>query len=475
MTSKWSDFATRHSSPKVLVTLVVLAIATLFFLPRYNVVDYDVAFLTWTAGRLLGGAVYGHDVLDVNLPLAPLIYMPAALVSPLVGFDWGVRLWMLFITLLSLLCVWNITDKALRLPTTVVLFLFVTFAFPNHFGQREQIALLLCAPYVAAPAKGRGWALLSGLMAGIGFSLKPFFLIPFLAIMFVRRRVGTEERMILVVGAAYAFILLVFFKVYLLEMIPLAWATYWAISFPLAAKIGQPLFIVLASVPMSLAAAPQPQARSYLAATLGFTASAVLQNKGFVYHFIPAYGFLALYLTVMSFNARKAVALFMAVFLLLEAYMIMSSAQYWRGLQDEQRQVDAELREVIDKSESYTSFVPEPYPGFPLAIRTPARYVGIASIPLAITAVAKYELGFAEGDATLAKTFAVEQALRELANKPEVVITLNGSLNVDGRPFSMLDWLSKDARFREAWASYAPERTIGPFRIYRRTRENGLP
>jgi len=468
MTTTWEGFAARLGNDRSLAGIFALAVLFYFLMPFYNVVDGDVAFLTWTANQMLRGAVFGRDILEVNPPLCVLIYMPAVLLGKVIGLEWGVRTWMLILTLASLACLWQTAGRAMRLPVAVVLLLFVTLVFPNHFAQREQIVLLLCAPYVAGIAPNRRWGLLSGIMAGIGFMMKPHFLIPLALIFAMRRRFGLEERAIIAVGAAYAVTLLAFFQPYLLEMVPMAATTYWAIHHPWDAMVKQTAFTLLAAVPMAFAGAPQPVALPYLAATLGFTAAAVLQQKGFVYHFIPAFGFLALYLTVRTFNENRTVAFVSALFLLTVAIMAGKSTLYWRSVVDGDIAIDSALKAEIDGAASYASFVPEPYPAFPMAIHSTSRFVGIAIHQIFIPAVASLATGLVEGDPVETRMLALSQATRELANNPVLVITLNVPYVIDGQPFDILEFFNQDPRFREAWSNYAPDRSIGPFLLYRR-------
>lgn len=302
MTTAWADIAARRSNPTSYVVLNVLAVVFFVLMPHYNIVDYDAAFLVWAANEMLHGAVYGRDILEVNPPLCVLIYFPAALLGKVVGLEWGVRIWMLILTLASLNCLWQTAGKALRLPVCTMLLLFVTLALPNFFAEREQIVILLCAPYVAGIAPDRRWGILSGLLAGIGFMMKPYFLIPLVLILVLRRRFGVEERTVLAVGAVYAVTVLLLFQPYLREMVPAAAATYWAISLPRGSMLLLTCLILFVTAPLALSGAQQSAAAPYLAATLGFTAAALLQQKGFVYHFIPAFAFLSLYLTVNTVN-----------------------------------------------------------------------------------------------------------------------------------------------------------------------------
>ena len=468
MNSSWTDVV-RHSEGRgQFVLLLGLALAAFLLQPFYNIVDFDVAFLSWTADKLLHHAVFGRDILDVDPPLCVLIYMPAALLAPLLGMEWGIRVWMLVLTVLSLSTLWQTAGRALRLPVAVAVLLFVTLALPEHFAQREEITFLLCAPYVAGRADDRRWAMLSGVMAGVGFMMKPHFLIALAAVFGLRRKIGTEERAIAASGMAYALTLLVFFHPYLREMIPMAMVTYWAISWPWAYVAAQAGFVLMVSVPLALAGAPQPAAVPYFAATLGFMAAAVLQQKGFVYHFIPAYGFMTLFTTARMYNPRRLVALVAAAFLAVEALALARASMAWQSNEASLAPLFASLRSEIDRSSAYTSFVPDPAGGFPMAIHTSSRFVGIAICPIFIQAVARYATGQARGDASMANHLALWQAVTELARQPDLVITWNGPFEFGGRPFDVLSWLNTHDEFRAAWSNYSFDRRIGPFTLYRR-------
>ena len=451
-----------------LFILTGAAVLSFLIMSGYNIVDYDAAALTWAAQRMLHGAVFGRDILEVNPPLCALIYMPAVIIGDLINLEWGVRIWMLLLVLASISCLWQTADKSLRVPVITVVLLFTTLAFPNYFAEREQIVFLLCAPYVAGFTADRRWAILSGVMAGIGFMMKPYFLIPLALIWVTRRRLGVEERAILVSGIAYALALLVFFRPYMFEMIPAAMATYWAISFPREMLVIHSAFILLLAAPVACIGVRPPQALPYLMATLGFTIAAILQQKGFIYHFIPAYGFLAVYLVVNILANRPVIAAMSAVLLFAEAALIWQVGMNWRTLYEQGGTLRPILQDEIDKSGSFTSLVPETFAAFPAAIHSPSQYVGMAGYPIFIPAVARYATGLAEGDPSTVNELALGQAIKELAKKPHLVITLKDDFVIDGRSFDVLGWLKRDSRFREEWKNYSPYKEIGQLLLFHR-------
>jgi hypothetical protein len=462
----WGRLSGGRASWTPCLLLIGLLVASAFALRSYLYINPDVAFLVWAANEVMGPPVYGVDILDVNPPLGFLIYMPAVLMAPIFGFEWGIRLWMLCLSILSVSALWHTADKSLRLPVTTVLVLFVTLAYPHHFAQREQIALLLCAPYVAGPSSRRGLGVLIGVMAGIGFSIKPHFLIPLALVFALRRKIGVEERAIIAVGAVYAIVLLVFFQPYLFEMVPKAAANYWAISLSWRDIALQAGLFMFSAIPLAAGAAPQPAARPFFMAGLGFAIAALLQNKGFYYHYLPAFGFLVMFLTASLFNQKRFVAIAAALFLIVQITFLGEIANSWvthyAKVMPRHQQVQAE----IDSSASYVTLIAETYPAFPAAIYSPSRYAGMAIYQLFLPAVAKYELGLSTRDPEMAKRLALAQAIQELRRKPELVIVSPNEY--DGRYFDSLEWYMRDEGFRELWKDYYPTRKIGRLTFYRR-------
>lgn len=455
----------RNNWPSALL-LVALIVASAFGLRSHNIIDHDVAFLTWAADQVTGPPVFGVDILEVNPPLSILIYMPAVLLSHFAGFEWGIRIWMLFLPVLSFLAFWRTADTALRLPLGIAFVLFFTLFYPSHFGQREQIVFLLCAPYVAGSSTSRRWAVVIGIMAGVGFVMKPHFLIVPVLIAALRRKIGVEEAAIAATGIVYATIIAVFFQPYVFQMLPAVLATYGAISYAWIEVVWQSAFVFSAAALTVFADRSTTAPRPYLLAALGFTVAALLQNKGFYYHFIPAFGFLAMYLTAVLFCANRRAATAAAIFLLAQSFLLGEVATRAYREPPEWNDYKREIRAEIDNSESYISLTIIPSFPFPAAIHTPSRYLGIAMCQIFMPAVIEAVRGTFQGDAQEAKRLALNQAIRELERKPELVIVT--PKDHDGSYFDVLGWLKQDEHFRMLWQDYHLVRSISSVDLYRR-------
>ena len=157
----------------------------------------DTGFLLDEAARVLGGApLYAH-IVDVNPPLIVGFNMTAVLCARFFGISeiLAYRLGCIAAVFAGLaLAVWLLRrllpDEIVLRRGIVLLLVFVLFNLPGQdFGEREHLLLLLALPYLllaAARAIGReipaSHAVVIGLLAGAGLTIKPHFVLLWLAI-----------------------------------------------------------------------------------------------------------------------------------------------------------------------------------------------------------------------------------------------------------------------------------------------------
>lgn len=438
-------------------------------LPRY--VQHDVAYLTWVAGQVSDGAAFGRDILELNPPLNFLIYYPAAVLGKLMALDLAIKLWVCAIAALSLALVSAALPKDRRIPVLTALGVYFALAFPWDFGQREQIAMLLCAPYAAGTIARRRWAIVSGVAAGIGFAIKPHFLIALALIFLARRKIRAEEWAIAATGAVYAAALLLVFPAYLTDMVPIARATYWSVAaqenyIARIAILGALLTPALAL----LAVRPNATAMGFGAAALGFFLAALLQGKYFQYHFIPAWGFLVLLLAAREGDGSRLARMTSLALLTLSTGVLLLWSLNWLGSGTRYGSIPKLLHE-IDRSDSFLVMTVHPFPAFPTAIYTKSRYVGAGSSNGALAAVGVALEQHSPERAAQIGRIALHQARMEIRRKPELVIedpNWKRHTNLTSRHFDGLEWLLRDPEFRQLWQDYRPAGHLGRFRLYRR-------
>ena len=451
------------------VVLIAVAAGLNLALQWRSLINPDVAFLAWTARQVMGPAVFGVDIWEINPPLSFMLYSPAAFLSPVLGFDLALKLWITALLALSIACLWHTAERRLRMAVAAMLALFVTFALPGGFGQREALALMLCAPYAAGSSPRRGWAVLSGVMAGVGFAIKPYFLIPLILIFATRRRLRWEEGAIAATGLVYAATLLLFFQPYLFGFLPYAIPSYAAVHATQEDTLWLAALIGLSVLPLGLAGAPQPAARGYLMAAAGFLIAALIQNKGFAYHFIAPWGFMTLFQVARMFNPQLFTAVLASLFLAVNAAVFgFASADWYRDQRADRETVTALLQE-IDRSSSFLVLNFSSFPAFPAALYTKSEYVGKSFWPIYLAPVLRMDLGEMTGDMQKSMRLALDQALSELARKPGIVIVPVNTHAARGQtPRDVLSLLSRSPDYDVFWKNYVLEKTIGHYQIYRR-------
>jgi hypothetical protein len=270
----------------------------------------DAAWYLYMGGRVLDGARAYVDIVDTNPPL--IVWLSIAVVAgsralglvPLVAFP----SLLLALTGLSLGLAWRLSRA---LPTALRQVSLLAWAYllwdgvGSGFGQREHLMLILTLPYVFGAtnvARGqhlpRGLAIVTGVMAGVGFGLKPFFVLAPIAVelyLAICRRVAVWKRLqalamlgtLLVYGVAilgftpeYLDVARRFAAIYP-HFNPLG-STLWPSSWRLLLVGGA----VTASSVVAWSSA-RGWAGVFGALALGLTGAVYLTGKGWVYHWFP--------------------------------------------------------------------------------------------------------------------------------------------------------------------------------------------
>ena len=188
-----------------LFALPVLWLTGHFFPP----INHDVGAVLYVSERWLAGDRLYVGIIDENLPLTFILHALPVLTAKFLpgGIPFWFVAWVVSGIIVSFLACRRLVhlipsaDHALTeaLLPPVLLFLFTVL--PNeHFGQREHIMFVMAAPYLLVSmgrAEGtsptRRAAILVGLVAGIGFAMKPHYLaIPAAVELFLLTRRGVR-------------------------------------------------------------------------------------------------------------------------------------------------------------------------------------------------------------------------------------------------------------------------------------------
>lgn len=486
-----------------LAGLATLALAIQLAIP----LNHDVAFTMISAERLLDGGRYGVEVVDPNLPLAYwLAVIPAAL-ARLTGLGLGAAA--ILFALAAALSALALASSVLRhgaieeqpRHALVLLAGAVLLIAPGvDFGQREHLMLIGGLPWVlAAGAAARGAPIPIGLRvalgvaAGLAFSLKPHFLfVPILVeawLLTHGRKFSTifraENLALAATGLVVALAIVLAAPAYLRTIVPDASAVYWAFdSRPDFLLRLSPLllpFVTAAILARQEIRFPHPIANAMLAASVGALLAALLQFKGWDYHWLPMIGFAAIacaaaYCTSFAWgtlSGRTAAA----------AALVIAGA-FW-GLTADVREVyrrggDADQVEALTSApaeegpgRSVFAFITSPRAVHPAIIGSGARWSAAACCLQWVAA--DFRAAEAPDPARARQVARAKKAalLRTLEqDRPDIILVDDRpfKLGFAGQRFDYLDYLRADPGFRSLLKGYREQKRVAGYRLFVRAR-----
>jgi len=486
--------------------IVCSVLVPLIFLP-----NWDVAWYFEMSQRLLDGERLYEKTVEVNFPLAVYIYLPAVWLSNLAGgspYVWlaaGIATISLLIMAISDRVLLESTDRGSARWWTLMAGIGLTLiVFPTFkYGQREHLAVLLMLPYLLARLSGRSrpdddelsYLIPLSLIAGIGFSLKPFFVIPWFAtqIMVMRRSWNRRNLGLTALTALPMAIQLVAIPVYyqdLLRLYRIFGAEYQAFGHvdPGVVML-ENLYLPAAALVFLASASLVDPTRRFFVQGLAWTSIAwfltgVIQAKGWSYHFLPAHltlilGGLIAVLSLSGSGRRKAVQS-----LIVLCVTLIAVAGIWRertrvdypsrraGLPAAVRDLPSGLRAISLSVRMDTSY--------PLLNELDARHVGTFQIlwPLEV----EYAHGGQPGrvvpvrpleDIDQPESVLFESVVRDLVDKkPDLILVTTGNDPAfnDGQ-FDYLGYFSRDMSFKRELDNYSPGPSLEHIQFYVRKRE----
>lgn len=482
----------------LVAALAVVGAAQVMLLPT----NPDASWYLYMAARVLDGARPYRDIVETNPPLILILNMGVVTLA-----RWsGASALIVFPTLLlgliavSLALTWTLSrglPASLR-QVSLVAWTYLLLVNPGvTFGQREHLLLALILPYAhasAAAARGdrppRGPVLAAGLLAGVGFALKPFFLPAAAAVeVYLATRRGRRVWLrpeALAMGAvfvAYAAVVAVWTPQY----VPMAraYAPLYRHHGPmgpalLASSWRLPLIVAGVAAAWSVARRRTPGwAEVFGLLALGLTAGVYLTGKGWPYHWLPAVsigaalacGAGALATLRLSPALRRAAA---AVGLgvvapALGGLSLLSTAAAWR---DESPFRMA--RDDVGPGQALLVLSPWVHRAFPLVNETGVawgmRHPMVWPIA-AFYADGSYRPGTYRPLAAMSapeREFVGEVAHDFAQSRPALLLIDDDPPRPTLPGFDYLRYFAADPRFAHALAGYEPLTRTIHFRVYRR-------
>jgi hypothetical protein len=370
------------------------------------------------------------------------------------------------------------------------------------FGQREHLMLIGALPWAAAAGLAAerkrlplptGLAL--GICAGIAFCLKPHFLIVPVAIdLWLLLRVRDprllfrpEAWALAATGIVYAVAILFFAPDYLQSVVPKAKAVYWAFDGSSGSVFFQFAWVLLPILAGGLILGRGSSRISQLAAALiaasaGAFAAALLQHKGWNYHWLPGVGLAGMTIAALQVNSprwrRPRLLVLAAGLLAISGVFGKAANEGWadfsgRGTSARVTRLAASIQAEGGSHASVFAFITSPRDVHPGVIASGARWTDPACcvqwLPAGIRAD---ELDRDSGRRARAVAQFSRQALihRLERDRPDLILIDDrpGKLGFGGRKFDYLPYLLASAEFRKFWAGYDERGRASGYRIFRR-------
>jgi hypothetical protein len=491
-----------------------------------SLINHDTAWYLYAVDAFLdGGRLYQDAFFEVNPPLALFLTVPPVYVSRLTGLP-SADLFFLYVFALiavSLFLTGRLLVGAPGLPLVYrrgLLFaamLALTVCPARGFAEREHLMFVLSLPYLMLAARraagadcGRGLGLLVGVMAALGFFLKPhFLLVPAtleLYLLLVRRRprevLRAETASLAATGLLYGLVVVLFTPDYLSRVVPYALQVYNnAYNNPLAFVVWRQETLLLPAVfalhwvtRRRLEESAVPEVFSI--AVGGFFVVYLLQMKGWEYQLYPTGASLVLVLGAMLSRAdsdrletepaRSATAGSRGAMLAAALFLVsLVGAALWRGgYQNALAQSMAPIvREhaagraiYVFSTKVSAAFPLVTYTGVAWSSRFPTLWLlpGLERRRRSLTADTP-----AEQRALLdeIERFLIDAVVADFDARPPALVIVDvrrekhyfGDLELD-----YIDYFTADPRFAAIWSHYAPIERLGNYQVFKR-RPNGGP
>lgn len=503
--------------------ILALLFAYAVFQRLGQTINNDVAWYIYSANALLdGGRLYDDIFFEVNPPLMLYHTVPPVLLARWSGlFPVDVYYLYIFAVIgLSLALSGRILalvapamPAAYRRGLLLALFLAVAIGPAGDFGQREHLMLTLALPYflllalrAGGAGVGRRLALPVGVLAGLGFAIKPhFLLLPVLLELYLlcqRRKPALAFRgeTLALAGTVLLYLLaiLLFTPEYPAKVVPYALEVYnQTISNALAFVLRRWETLLLPGVAALFLFQRRRLRYRHLADVLvlgaiGFYAIYVVQMKGWNYHIYPTTAMLLLSFvvlfadhlhTVLQTTSAGATPLrrqLVGLAALAVAAFLVARPLANPGNNNPLFPLLAPFVEAHGPDSSVYFFSSNTWTAWPMVLYTEAHWASRFAHQWLVPGLEWHRRKNGGGEQAKdgellveIEDFVRESLIADLSKRPPVLIFL------DARPvkswyvgyeFDFIDYFSADPRFVEIWSHYELVRDFEGFQVYRRCR-----
>ena len=279
------------------------------------------------AALMLQGQTYGHDILELNPPLILYLHFLPIIVAKITGIKiiYCMPAYFICLIVLSIACARLLFEKLFKQHVMLIYLLsyalacILLFPRPDAFGQREHLLIILTTPYLLLaacrleniPIKTY-FAVLLGVMAGIGFSIKPFFLPTLLLIelLFVYRKknifgwVRIEAVIASLIILFYGLTVIFFYPAYLHIVLPFLLPYITGVVKPWGDILCEMYFIFCCATLVLACFTKKSDKHSaikqvFSLALMGYLIAFLIPRVTWYYHILPALSITCLYFVLI--------------------------------------------------------------------------------------------------------------------------------------------------------------------------------
>jgi hypothetical protein len=448
--------------------------------------NHDHAWQFYVAQQVLDGARLYIDVAagEMHPPLFTWLAMALEWIGRNVGVA-GLEVFTLFVVVSAALSLYATWRLGARSPLLLAILVLGAIAWPGfHFGQGDHLAVLWSLPYLtssAAYSEGRrltrNEAVAVGLAAGIGMAMKPHFALLWVATELylafkVRPRsvLRTESLCILAVFITYVILTALstpqFFHLSGIASLYVHFGRGSLADFVLSPALW---FLLIAAGAVWRLPQPPENARlsqMYLLGAFSLFVAALLQFKGWRYHWIPSEMLsLAALGAALPLRSLLIPGVIAALAVLLTAGTVRETRAELAGHPYYQANT-IPLLQTYARDGSYLVLAENPFAAFPLVTDSGVRW---SSPYMCLWMIQALYPTFWRGPIhypPLEQRTAVEREMFDriwtrVQREPPAVILLQRI----GDGFDFATYFSADARFAGLFRQYAEAPPIGPYRV----------
>ncbi|MDI1286017.1 MAG: hypothetical protein PSV46_16645 [Reyranella sp.] len=503
-----------------LFALPVLWLAGYFFPP----INHDVAAILDVSTRWIGGEKLYVEIIDENLPLTFVVHALPVLTAKLLpgSVTFWFTAWVVagifasFVACRRLVRLVPSADHALTEALLPPVLLFLFSVLPNeHFGQREHIMFVACAPYlIASMARaegvvlGRIAAIAIGLVAGVALAMKPHYLaIPAAVELYLMVRRGWRVTLldpipwsIGLMAVAHLVAMYTIFADFGFVVMPLAVEAYAPIGESgwrdvLGSNVLAPTLIALLIFGIiAIVFTKTISARVLVAFGVGAAISAIAQAKGWPYHVLPALSAAIMlaaltvsqtvdrYLPISRSSHRLPVSVISATLMVLLYFQAaLYTPPFYKQRQFEDS-IGGRLQHIIEQNAPHRSILalsPGIYPLWPMINyidgRMSMRFLSLWVLQGVYATCDDFPALYNPPDTMDESEKYVFDAVSDdfAREQPDLLIVdrVAGIPRCQGKEFDYLEYFLQNRTFADTFEGYEHLMDFDRYRIYRRKKK----